>query len=179
MREYYPSSLQVPRSLLQVPLAEVILPARMAHYAKRCHARFLGHLDLMPEWQITRYAGSKCFEQLQDWLDRVRLTEWRNKDALPTGNPDLDELIRIPPNVRALTISNPPFSGRLCRALQTYGLVTLGNLDGLRFRRILTFCNIGPRSLAELREVLGKIAASLEPEEFWATPGRARVSRRR
>jgi hypothetical protein len=168
MRQHYPLRLKVPQSLIQVPLEELVLPARMIRFAKRSHARFLGHLDGLPEWQLTQYAGRQAFEQLQRWLDKVRLDDWRREDAKIPGSPSpLDELIRIPRRLRSLPIAQPPFSARLVRGLQTYGLTALGDLEGLRFRRIRRLPHIGPKSLNELRDLLRSLATADEPRRFW------------
>ena len=168
MRQHYPLRLKVPQSLIQVPLDELVLPARMIRFTRRCHARFLGHLDGLPEWQMTKYAGRECFEQLQTWLDKVRLDDWRRDDAIVPGSPSpLDELLRIPRRLRSLPIAQPPFSARLVRGLQTYGLLKLGDLEGLRYRRIRSLPQIGPKSLSELRDLLRNVATADEPRRFW------------
>ncbi len=71
-----------------------------------------------------------------------------------------DSTVSIPPSMRGRLIITLPVSGCLGQGLLHAGYWRLGELHGLRYADFLECSHVGPKTVSELRDLVGRILRS-------------------
>jgi len=147
-----------------IPMAEraravedLKLSVRLYHVLTFNNIRTLGDLQGLKLKNIAEFrnCGAKSIRELAGLVKKLLIK------AGVTEEPD-EVVIRIPKSAQDVELSSLPLSDRLGRILRLGGYKTLGNLEGVPFKRFLEVEGCGPATIHHLFEVVAKVDTTLE-----------------
>ena len=173
-------TISIPAQALAVPLAQLPLSIQLDHILQNLGYETLGDLDGITYRHISnaKNCGVIYLGELQAVVRQLSADELpylpsanqpvqpNEEDSLPTVEKPASQTISIPAQARSVPLAQLQLSARLEQALTSLGYQSLGDLHGKDYQEIRDSKHCGPKTLAELEQLVQRInAAALEPHD--------------